>query len=303
MLLRWHPWSLLGSVGIFPPQQHPLPPQSHRHAPQPSTLSQPRWSSRHAPPPVFPTSITEPTHTCLQQSPAVSLKPEGKRSTNRRSQASFILKVRFYSQGTGFVGVSARCALLCSVASVMSHSLQLHGTVAHKAPLSIGFPRQEYWSGLSMPSFRGSSPPSDRALVACIAGRFFTDWATREAPSARCQSINEMLRRSLCSVRVISLSGTALPQNFLTSSTRSILAPNTAAVKPRMGRLSYEQYIAQQDSWKAPCTAFWGWLSTEHHPLLLCPTDSTLFICSEHCCVLPELSKTTRFCSESGNMS
>ena len=143
----------------------------------------------------------------------------------------------------------------------------------------------------------------DPALVSCIAGRFFTDWATREAPSARCQSINEMLRRSLCSVTVISLSGTALPQNFLTSSTRSILAPNTAAVKPRMGRLSYEQYIAQQDSWKAPCTAFWGWLSTEHRPLLLCPTDSTLFICSEHCCVLPELSKTTRFCSESGNMS
>ena len=25
-------------------------------------------------------------------------------------------------------------------------------TVAHQAPLSIGFPRQEYWSGLSLPS-------------------------------------------------------------------------------------------------------------------------------------------------------
>ena len=28
--------------------------------------------------------------------------------------------------------------------------LQLH--VAHQAPLSMGFPRQEYWSGLSFPS-------------------------------------------------------------------------------------------------------------------------------------------------------
>ena len=25
-------------------------------------------------------------------------------------------------------------------------------TVAHEAPLSMGFPRQEYWSGLSFPS-------------------------------------------------------------------------------------------------------------------------------------------------------
>ena len=25
-------------------------------------------------------------------------------------------------------------------------------TVAHQAPLSMGFPRQEYWSGLSFPS-------------------------------------------------------------------------------------------------------------------------------------------------------
>ena len=28
---------------------------------------------------------------------------------------------------------------------------------------------------------RGSSPPSDRTWVSCVAGRFFTIWATREA--------------------------------------------------------------------------------------------------------------------------
>ena len=30
---------------------------------------------------------------------------------------------------------------------------------------------------------KGSSPPRNRTLVSCTVGRFFTDWATREAPS------------------------------------------------------------------------------------------------------------------------
>ena len=34
----------------------------------------------------------------------------------------------------------------------MSDSLQPHWTVARQAPLSIGFSRQEYWSGLPCPS-------------------------------------------------------------------------------------------------------------------------------------------------------
>ena len=34
-------------------------------------------------------------------------------------------------------------------------------TVAHQAPLSVGFSRQEYWSGLPWPSSRVISPPRD----------------------------------------------------------------------------------------------------------------------------------------------
>ena len=34
----------------------------------------------------------------------------------------------------------------------LSDSLQLHGLVAHKALLSVGFPSQEYWSGFPFPS-------------------------------------------------------------------------------------------------------------------------------------------------------
>ena len=120
-------------------------------------------------------------------------------------------------------------------------------TVAHQAPLSMGFSRQEYWSGLpflsprdlpnpgikpgspalqadalpseppgkpkvkmkvaqlcptvcdptdcvvhgilqarilewvAFPFSRGSSQPRGRTQVSCIAGGFFTSWATREA--------------------------------------------------------------------------------------------------------------------------
>ena len=32
-----------------------------------------------------------------------------------------------------------------------------------------------------MPSSKGSSQPSDQTQVSCIAGGFFTTWATREA--------------------------------------------------------------------------------------------------------------------------
>ena len=96
-------------------------------------------------------------------------------------------------------------------------------TVVHQAPLSIGFSRQEYWSGLPCPSpedlpspgikprsftLQADSLPSEPAgkptntgggslsllqgifltqesnQVSCIAGGFFTIWAaTRKAPS------------------------------------------------------------------------------------------------------------------------
>ena len=36
--------------------------------------------------------------------------------------------------------------------------------------------------GVVIPFFRGPSQPRDQTWVSCIAGRFFTVWATREAP-------------------------------------------------------------------------------------------------------------------------
>ena len=54
-------------------------------------------------------------------------------------------------------------------------------TVAHQAPPSMGFSRQEYWSGLPFPSPGESSRPRDQTQVSCIAGRRFNLRATREA--------------------------------------------------------------------------------------------------------------------------
>ena len=66
--------------------------------------------------------------------------------------------------------------------SVVSDSLQLNGLhVAHQAPLSMKFSRQEYWSWVAIPLSRGSSWPRGQTQVSCIAGRFFIVWATREA--------------------------------------------------------------------------------------------------------------------------
>ena len=52
-------------------------------------------------------------------------------------------------------------------------------TVACQAPLSI-----EFWilEWIAIPFSRGSSQPRNWTWVSCIAGRFFTSWATREAP-------------------------------------------------------------------------------------------------------------------------
>ena len=47
------------------------------------------------------------------------------------------------------------CVYACSVTSVISDSFAAPWAVACQAPLSMGFSRQEYWSGLPFP------PPGD----------------------------------------------------------------------------------------------------------------------------------------------
>ena len=54
-------------------------------------------------------------------------------------------------------------------------------TVAQQAPLSTGFSRQEYWSGLPCPPPGDLPVPGIEPRYPRIAGGFFTSWATREA--------------------------------------------------------------------------------------------------------------------------
>ena len=53
---------------------------------------------------------------------------------------------------------------------------------AHQAPLSTGFSRQEYWSGLPFPS-PGDLPDPGIEPGDCIAGRFVYHWRLPEKPA------------------------------------------------------------------------------------------------------------------------
>ena len=70
----------------------------------------------------------------------------------------------------------------------MSDSLQLHGLyVVHQALLSMGFSRQEYWSGLPFPSPRDPPNPGiDLSLLHCR--QILYQLTYRESPSSEgCQ--------------------------------------------------------------------------------------------------------------------
>ena len=47
-------------------------------------------------------------------------------------------------------------------------------TAAHQAPLSMGFPRQEYWSELPFPSPWDLPDPEIKSTCPALDGRFFT---------------------------------------------------------------------------------------------------------------------------------
>ena len=72
-------------------------------------------------------------------------------------------------------------------------------TVAHQAPLSVGFSRQEFWNGLPSP------PPGDHPtpgieptslIFPILAGSFFATRATWEAPPLGLVSLLDYLNRT-----------------------------------------------------------------------------------------------------------
>ena len=66
-------------------------------------------------------------------------------------------------------------SLVFVVVQSLSH-VQLFATpwtIACQAPLSMGFPRQEYWSGLSFPTLGDLPDPKIKPMSPALAGRFF----------------------------------------------------------------------------------------------------------------------------------
>ena len=66
------------------------------------------------------------------------------------------------------------CTLLLFSHQVLSDSFSTPWTVAHQAPLSMGFPSQEYWSELPFPSPEDLPDPGIKDMSPALAGRFFT---------------------------------------------------------------------------------------------------------------------------------
>ena len=99
-------------------------------------------------------------------------------------------------------------------------------TIAHQAPLPMGFSRQEYWSGLPLPS-PGDLPntgiePWSSALqaVSFIVGRFFTYWVyyIQNNISVSVTSNNKpsfLAPRSVCLGAVFSAGHTGTQDDFL----------------------------------------------------------------------------------------
>ena len=76
---------------------------------------------------------------------------------------------------------SFSCSLLLLLFSLEVWLFCAPWTVAHQAPLSMGFPRQEYWSGLPFLS-PGDLPEGVEPTSSALAGGFFSNWATGQVP-------------------------------------------------------------------------------------------------------------------------
>ena len=63
----------------------------------------------------------------------------------------------------------------------MSDSFVTPWTVARQAPLYVGFPRQEYWSGLPFPSLGDLPDPRIEPMSPALADGFFTTESPRKS--------------------------------------------------------------------------------------------------------------------------
>ena len=77
-------------------------------------------------------------------------------------------------------------------------------TIAHQAPLSMGFSRQEYWNGLPFPSPADLSNPWIEPVSPALGGRFLTG----EPPGKPCVCVLHVCYYMVLNDTVISLNFT-----------------------------------------------------------------------------------------------
>ena len=83
-------------------------------------------------------------------------------------------------------------------------------TVAHQAPLSTGFSRQGYWSGLPFPPLGDLPDPGIKLASPALAGRFFTT-----EPPGKPREHCVLVVQSLSQVQLFTTPGTAARQASL----------------------------------------------------------------------------------------
>ena len=109
----------------------------------------------------------------------------------------YMLLGKIYFEGD----ISCQLVHCCYCCLVAKSCLTLYNpwTRAHQAPLSMGFPRQKYWSGLNFPSPGDLCNWGTKPASPALAGRFFTT----EPPGNPISSyINEKLGQTYNVVRL-----------------------------------------------------------------------------------------------------
>ena len=109
----------------------------------------------------------------------------------------------------------------------MSNSLVTAWTIACQAPLSMGFPRQEYWSLLPFPSPRDLPDPGIEPASPELAGGFFTT-----EPPGRLHNVNT--RENIPTGQKVKLSGHRTNDTIDEAKNRLPSLGGKGSIKPRI---------------------------------------------------------------------
>ena len=159
-------------------------------------------------------------------------------------------------------------------------------TVACQTPLSMGFSKPEYWSGLPFSSPGDLYQPREWNRVSHIAGRLLSIWATREALatlSSYYQSGQTSRTQLLHPTQMLSKSFKETVLVPSSSSTPPLTSLHPTASHPSLPMLSPEVFIPPLLS-SGPITALWV-------SVLLCLLQ--VLNVSSFCCLI-ELAKLNR---------